>query len=170
MRIPQYLSISILALSASAAHAGGYVGAAIGQTNVDTSGFEDPISFSFTGGYRIHNNFAIEGSYINLGESEDDFAPIWTLEADGLNFSIVGIAPINEQWEVFGKLGMFMWDVTLDAEDVGRLIEDDGSDISYGFGVSLKMSDALSLAAEYQAFDVDDVDISNISLGVRFSF
>lgn len=170
MKIPQYLAISALALSASAAHAGGYVGAAIGQTNVDTSGFDDPISFSISGGYRIHNNFAVEASYINLGESDNDLAPVWTLEADGFNLSVVGIAPISEQWELYGKLGMFLWDFTLEEENFGTLAADDGSDISFGVGASFKMSDALSIAAEYQRFDVADVDVSNFSLGVRFSF
>lgn len=161
---------SLLAFSIGANAEGGYIGLSVGQTDVDISGFDDGTSIALVGGYRVNSNFAIEASYIDLGESEDDIAPVWTLEADGFNFSAVGIIPVNEQVEIFGKIGMFMWDVTLDEAGTGEIASDDGTDISFGVGGSVKLAEQFSLVLEFQRFDIDGDDVDNISLGGRINF
>jgi len=149
---------------------GGYIGVSIGQTDIDLSGFDDGGSVAFTGGYRVNKNFAVEASYVDLGESEDDIFPVWTIEVDGFNFSAVGIIPVNDKVDFFGKVGMFMWDVTLDEAGTGELASDDGTDISIGFGVAANLTDQFGVVFEYHKFDLDGEDVTNMSIGARLSF
>ena len=169
-RLSCSIAVCVLTALASISHAGGYVSASIGQTDLDVPSFDDARSLAISGGYKVNKNFALEASYIDLGESEDDIDPIWTVEIDGLNFSAVGILPVNEQVDLFAKAGMYMWDVSVSEAGFGEFYSEDGTDLSYGFGASINLAEQFSLIFEYQKFDVDDEDVSNISLGARFNF
>jgi len=172
MKSVQYLVIvaSIMVVSTSFSYAGGYIGASIGRTDVDVTTFDDGTSIALVGGYRVNENLAVEGSYINLGDSDDGIAPVWTIEADGLNFSVVGIAPVNPKMDVFAKAGMFMWDLTVDEAGFGQFYSNDGTDLSIGIGAYVNLENQIGLIFEYQKFDVDDEDFSNISFGARINY
>lgn len=164
-------SVLSLALAGTTAHAqSGYVSASVGQADYDISGFDEGTSFKLTGGMQINENFALEGSYINFGEAEDDIAPVWTAEATGFNLAAVGTLPINEKFDVFGKVGMLFWDAELSEEGFGTFAEDDGNDLGFGFGASFNPSEQVSIIAEYEMFEVADEDLNNLSLGVRVNF
>ena len=160
-------SILLLSVAASAQAENFYAGLSIGQTDVDESGFDDGDSIAVIGGYRMLENLAFEVAYIDLGEADN--GP-WTIEADGFNFAAVGILPINEQLEVFGKLGLFAWDASLHRSGYGEVASDDGVDLSIGIGGSLKLNEQFSLVLEYQRFELDSDDVSNLSLGARYNF
>ncbi len=166
------IASSLLVLSATATAQSGeigsfYAGASIGLTDVDVSGFDKGRSIALVGGYRMLENLALEASYIDLGEADD--GP-WTIEADGFNFAAVGILPINDQFEVFGKLGLFAWDASVHYSGYGQVESDDGIDLSIGFGATLELTPEFSLVAEYQHFELDSDDVSNISVGARYNF
>jgi len=166
------LMLSILALPA-AASAGGYIGLSVGQSSIDSSDFSDfdkDTSFSITGGYKFNQYFAMEASYIKLGDFEDGIAPVWTIEVDGINFAAVGIIPVNERFDIFGKVGVFVWEANLKEAGFGKLSSEDGSDISIGLGASANLTDQFDLIVEYQKFDLDGDKISNISIGGRYNF
>jgi opacity protein-like surface antigen len=165
-----YLAIPFFAITTSLANASGYIGASDGQADIDESGFDNSTSFSLTGGYKFTDNFAIEVSYIDLGDSDDDIAPVWTVEADGFDFSVVGILPVSEKVDLFAKVGAFMWDATIDEEGFGEIASDDGTDLSYGLGAAFKLNENFNVSLQYQMFDLDDTDVSNISLGVGYNF
>ncbi len=161
---------SLVVISTAASAAGGYVGLSVGQTDPDRDGFDDGTSVAITGGFKVNDNFAVEASYIDLGDSSDDIDPIWTIEADGINFSAVGIIPINESVDLFAKAGLFMWDATIEEAGYGEFATDDGTDISLGFGAAANLAKNFGLVFEYQMFELDEDDASNISLGARFIF
>lgn len=164
------IASSILLLSATANAEGGYIGLSVGKSDVDLYGFDDGSSMAITGGYKINPNFAVEASYVDLGDSSDNIAPVWTLEASGLNFAAVGILPINQKVDLFGKVGLFMWDASLNEAGTGEIASDDGTDLSFGFGLTGKLTEQFGLTFEYQQFELDDVDVSNISFGARLNF
>ena len=123
------------------------------------------------GGYRVNDNFAVEAAYLYLGEAEDDVAPIWEAEVTGFNFSAVGILPVSEQIDLFGKVGMFMWDVEISERGYGKLGSEDGTDLSFGLGAAFNVTHEFSVVAEYQRFnDVADGDLDNFSIGGRLNF
>lgn len=166
-----YLSGAALALSSSLSFADAYVGISAGKTDIDIAAFDDGSSIAIMGGYKVNKNFAVELSYIDLGDFEDDVAPKWTIELDGFNFAAIGIIPVSEKIDIFGKVGMFMWDVSLKESGFGELDDDDGTDISLGLGMSLNITEQFGIVAEYQKFDLDDGDAAdNLSIGARFNF
>ena len=165
-----FLATSMLLLASGVQAGGGYIGASIGQTDLDVPGLSKGDSFAFTGGYRVNENFAVEAAYINLGDSDDGIAPVWTVETTGLNFSAVAIAPLNDTVEVFAKLGMYSWDLSIEEAGFGEFYSNDGNDVSAGVGILANLSDQFSLVFEYQSFEVDEEDASNISFGARANF
>ena len=73
---------------------------------------------------------------------------------------------------VYGIIGFTQVDYTISA-DAGILgsasVSDDESDMSYGFGVNINVSDKVSVNLEFvQILDKDDIDASAVSLGVLF--
>ncbi len=164
------IAACILATSASFSQANSYVGLSFGETDLDTPIVEDGNSIAFTAGHKLNKNFAIEASYINLGEWQDNIPPIWTIKLSGFNFSAVGIIPINEKIDIFGKFGLFMWEITLEEKGFGEIASNDGTDTSIGFGAAANLSDQFSVVFEYQKFDLDGDDISNMAIAARLNF
>ncbi|MFO1395071.1 MAG: outer membrane beta-barrel protein [Steroidobacteraceae bacterium] len=84
--------------------------------------------YSLTAGYRFMKYLAVEVSYIDLGNADykatvsdglDTGGRVkaqW--EATGWPVSVLGIWPIDDSWEVFGRVGLFMGDVKLNAKAV----------------------------------------------------
>jgi hypothetical protein len=161
-----------LAASASMSHASGYIGASIGRADYGISAiqFDDSTSFTLYGGYKVNQNFALEVSYVDLGESEDNIDPVWTIDAEGFNFSAVGIIPANEIVDVFAKVGVYAWDFSVSEAGFGEIYSNDGTDVSFGFGVSVNLAKQFDLVFEYQQVDVDDEGTKNISFGARYNF
>ncbi|WP_372883220.1 porin family protein [Psychromonas sp.] len=170
MKNVKYSAASFVLLSATISHAQEYIGASVGQSDIDISGFDDGTSIAVIGGYKFIENFALEASYINLGDSEDNQPPVWTIEVDGINFSAVGIIPVNEQIDLFAKVGLFVWDASLNEAGYGEIGIDEGSDISLGFGAAVNLTEQFGLLIEYQKFELDEVDVSNISIAARLYF
>ena len=172
------------ALAASQASAQAYLGGSIGQSDVDdeitngliTSGSVDgkDTAFKIFGGYMFNRNFGVEGAYVDLGEvsysGSFGGAPVTggKVEINGFNVSAVGAFPVNEQFSVFGKIGLFIWDA--DASDTtGGMpfsASADGTDVSFGVGVNYSFTRNLGVRAEWERFKTDDGDATLLSAGV----
>lgn len=159
-----------LATCSALASAELYIAAGAGQTDVDLDGFDEATSYSFTAGVDISQHFSVEGSYIDLGDAEDDIWPRWTVSADGVNAALVARLPLTEQIEVFAKGGVFFWDADLEEEGYGQLESDDGTDFSAALGLSIALTRNLNLTAQYMTIDLDDTDIDNLSAGLELRF
>jgi OOP family OmpA-OmpF porin len=176
------------ALAASHASAQAYLGGSIGQSDVDdeitngliTSGSVDgkDTAFKIFGGYMFNRNFGVEGAYVDLGEvsysGSFGGAPVTggKVEINGFNVSAVGAFPVNEQFSVFGKIGLFIWDA--DASDTTAGVpfsaSADGTDVSFGVGVSYSFTRNLGVRAEWEMFKTDDGDATLLSAGVVWKF
>jgi OOP family OmpA-OmpF porin len=120
------------ARAASADNAGWYAGLDIGRSNLRMNGGDIDSALSNQGivgsssigdhdtslgadvGYRLNRNFALEGGYIDFGKfgysSAVSSPAADTVQGDykahAWSFSGVGIAPLDDQWAVFGKAGL----------------------------------------------------------------
>jgi OOP family OmpA-OmpF porin len=170
------LALAVVGLSPLAASADGpwYVGAGGGQSEFDFGGFDDTAtSWKAFGGYQFHDSFAVEIGYLDSGEAEESFAgETLTISADGATASVVGMLPIGELFSLHARLGMFFWDVEATIDDgVNTLTaSDSGEDLYYGVGAGMKLGENAGLRLEYEIADVEDADISMISLSVLFRF
>ena len=192
MEIGRFLAASALALSgalaASPANAQAFIGGAIGQSDIDeevasgliTSGTADgkDTAFKIFGGYMFNRHFGIEGAYVDLGQVSYSGSFLGSpvtggkVEVSGLNISALGALPINEQFSVFGKIGLFLWDA--EASDITGGVpfsaKEDGTDVSFGIGVNYNFTRNLGVRAEWEMFTTDEADATLLSVGVVWRF
>ncbi len=166
------IASSIACLSSFACAEDLYISGAMGQSDIDLSGYDDGTSIELTVGYRAHTNYAFEASYVDLGEFEGNSSPMLTVGYTGINFSFVGIIPVNDDVEVFAKIGKYIWDGSIDQAGSGEVAGSNSTDTSMGIGISTNINEKFSLVLAYQRFDVDpSMDpITNMSIGGRYHF
>jgi hypothetical protein len=158
---------------AFAADNGIYLGGSVGQANVEienvgglsAADFKgDDTAFKFIVGVRPLDWLAVEASYVNFGEPEDTVmgAKVST-EGDGISAFAVGFLALGPV-DLFAKAGLLTWDTKVSGFD------EDGTDFAYGVGAQFRVW-SLSLRAEYEKFEVDEIDDLNMfSVGVTFTF
>lgn len=186
--ISALLAGTALAFSAAFAQAQGlYIGGSIGQAQVDGFCDSEP-GFTVTScddkdtgwkaflGYRVNRNLAVEGSYMNggeLGGTVNSFFGTGTVKTDVTAWGIaaLGILPVSERFELFGKLGFVRGESDSDVTINGTPIasdDDSGTELTYGIGVVYNITRSLGIRAEWE--NVDDADISLLSIGIQYKF
>jgi hypothetical protein len=173
------LAMAILVLGACTmtAHAGLYLGASVGDASIN----DEDSGFSFDGsdtggkafaGFTILKFFGIEASYVDLGSIESEISPgsDLTVDTTGWDVYAVGILPLGKHFEIFGKAGIFVWDAESSLTGGGGS-DEDGNDPAYGAGVAFVFGGHFAVRAEYERFDISDVDkVEMISAGAEFRF
>lgn len=199
--------------SAFAADLNGYVGASGGQTKakdadsaseLDAQNARDgyttrsSVDDTDTGwklfaGYKFNRNFAVEGSYADLGEASANSvvsaSPYGTgtvsqqFEAKTLAVAAVGILPLANYFNVFGKAGFHYWDAEWSVTSTltglsGKASEDDnGTDLMYGVGAGFNVTNNLALRAEWEIYTnigdentTGETDVEMWSAGLQYNF
>jgi hypothetical protein len=154
-----------------AADNGIYLGASLGDANIDIDqGLaqvdSDDTGFKFIAGIRPLDWFAVEASYVNFGEAEQGRL---AAETDGISAFGVFFLPVGPV-DVFAKGGLISFDTTVELDGIGDIYREDGTDLAYGVGVQFRLL-SLAVRAEYEKFDIDDVEDANmLSIGVTYTF
>ncbi len=167
-----------LALAAGPAMAetdagGFYIGAGVGQFNVEIDDLEDltdqdfdsdDTSLKIFGGWRFNPFIGAELAYIDFGGPEDTINIGGTdvsteVEIKGFAPYLVGTLPLGI-FELFAKVGYYFYDVDVSASGFGSESESD-EDLVYGAGVGLVLFDHLNVRLEYEIIDISDVDDAN---------
>ena len=177
--------LSILVVTQSSA-GDFYVGTSLGKSDFSLSG-SDKLAVANDGysitddsasvykvytGYRFNPNFALELSYVDLGKVETkNGTKNIDIEADSIGISLLGIVPLNENIEVFGKLGLHRWDVKVKGSNgnFSATDSDSGTDVNYGVGASYIL-DQVALRIEVEKFTVDSADSTLITAGISYHF
>jgi hypothetical protein len=136
------------------------------DTEVRGKANDDANNWSLYVGYRIMDYLAVEAAYLDLNGAEyrgnvtipdlgtGQVRLDWS--AQGFPLTVLGIWPINDTWEVFGRVGVFIGDVDLDGFVYG------------GEGDSGKISDSASSTQFIGGVGVDAYFMEN--LAVRFEW
>lgn len=167
---------------AAQADSGFYIGGSAGGATIeaDLGGIsipglpssidEDDTALKVFLGYRFDLpviSLGIEGGYVDLGEPDIDILGDQLL-VDVTGVNLWGIASLDlGLFDVFGKLGYISWDV--EADYLGSNVSDDGSDLGYGLGAALYFG-PLQIRGEYEIYDLEDTDVSMLSLGIAYQF
>jgi OOP family OmpA-OmpF porin len=176
--------VALSALPAVAADNGFYLGASVGQTQLEIDELgEDVESADFSGddmaykvfaGFRFITFLGVEGSYRDFGAPEDDVTALdGTVTADitGYDVAAVGFLPLGIA-DIFAKAGMISRDadLTLDAGDLSESASESGEDPFYGLGFQFRIK-SFAIRAEVEYFDVEDVDgLYMYSVGGTYTF
>jgi hypothetical protein len=176
-------AVATLAIAPSAHAQGWSLGGSIGATEIDEfcDLFGPQVACDDTStGYKlqlgndVNENLRIEGFYADLGEAEatDSFGDSVTAEADGFGVSLMPMAPVSDQADVFLKAGLFNWeaDATVNISGSTATGSDDGSDPFFGLGLRYRVGDQGSFRVEYEQFDLDGDDVTMFSGGWSFYF
>jgi opacity protein-like surface antigen len=161
-----------------------YIGAGIGQFNVQADDIDDigPIvsefdsdstSFKIFGGWRFNHILGVELDYIDFGNPDDDVNGV-KVETDLHGFApyVTATLPVGPV-ELFGKVGYFFYDLDVDVAGQ-KLSSASGSqdDFVYGIGAGITLFDRLQARLEYELVDVsktlDDADAVWVSALWRF--
>jgi OmpA-OmpF porin, OOP family len=176
-----------MAQGMAGADSGWFVGGSFGQSKLDcdTSGVpgascdDSDTAWRVFGGYQINRHFAVELGYSTLGEATASAPGITaTVEAKAFDLVAVGILPINQQFSVFGKLGMYQADSDLSSNTplIGSA-SDKNTDVTYGVGLQYDFGKNLGLRGEWQQYKKvgsdqvgGDGDVDVFSIGVLWKF
>lgn len=190
------IAIATIASATTVAFAGeAYVFGAVGASNytgngkseidaalvgAGATGLRSSMSNSSTGykaglGYQFNPNFAIEGSYVDVGSFKYSATTtnVGAINAEakgsGLNFSALGIAPINDNFSVFGKVGYTSLTVKSSAAVAGISVNgsEDKNSASFGFGGIYKLTDKVGVRVEWEQL-YSDVNMFTVGLQAKF--
>jgi OOP family OmpA-OmpF porin len=164
--------IAIVALlsvfaAAPAVAADMYVGVKAGSVSNKVNTSESSNSFGISGGYTINPNFAVEVGYTDLGDVASG-----VIKFSALEISAVGSYPINEQFSLFGKLGMANTTEKLSALS----LEGKRTAATYGLGGQYNVSPTIGVRLGWEHYGFGDGttfnegDSSLVSLGGVFKF
>jgi opacity protein-like surface antigen len=162
------LSTSALLLGASAAMAAQpYLIGQIGKSEFDHDfpGDDSDTYFSIGVGFDVSRNLAFEVSYKDYGEVDGNRPRDWSVEVSSFSAAAVGKLPLNASIELFGKIGLDLWEADVDPGD-----DDDGFDIFIGIGAAFNINSVTDITLSYELHEFDDVDVDVLAVGINYGF
>ncbi len=170
------LAAAIFAATTAVAQEGFYAGASAGSATIEdkSEGLEfkgNDFAWKIFGGYMFSDVFGIEAGWADMGSPSDSILGAKTkIEANGFDLFAVGVLPVNDSFDIFGKAGMINWNAK-GYVDGAKVMDDDGNDLALGVGGRLKLNDTMRARAEFEWFDISDADkVWAISVGFEMSF
>lgn len=157
-----------------------YIGAGLGQFNIETDGLDDLDNTlddldsddnAYQGfiGWRLNPYIALQAAYINYGGPEESVSSggsdgKYEAELSGFAPSIIGTYPLGPV-EISAKLGYYFYDLELSGnfnlDELDFDSDDSGEDVMYGVGLGMTFLERLHAKVEYEEIDVKGVDDSN---------
>lgn len=186
---------------------GPYVEAAVGSTKfkVDASAGwvvkDTDTSFSIVGGYMLNPNIGVEGGYLSLGKASVSANGAFNGSVNGKSLIVTsaavnadaaatgyvlglrGVLPVNDQFSVSGRVGLYNWSVAtkLSVSAAGTYggtafsgatsFSDTytGSDAYFGIGANYKIDKNKSIGAAYTTYRLGgDIKTDATNLDVHF--
>jgi OmpA-OmpF porin, OOP family len=159
---------------------------------------QEDSGYGFQVGYRFNRWLAIEGGYVDLGEttfrattagtlmgdpdSADTFSQKLTSNIAGLTVTALGIVPLSFRFEAYGRAGLLIGNDELEvraANSTGSAnfdVSESATDTLLGIGVSFTLAEIYSLRAEFtrildagdEISGENDIDMLSLGLTVRF--
>ena len=158
----------------SASDTGLYLGAGIGQASYDILDFypslgdyvESPTpGYTAYGGYRFLKFIAVEAGYADLGSPQwqernvQGYQERAEVSVKGWNAFVVGILPVSNVVDIYGKLGILAWDTEITSFLQGEYIYSEsstGTDTVYGIGAGFWVGPNVTLRGEAEWFKIGD--------------
>lgn len=161
--------------------AGPYVGGAIGRSYLETEfggEFEefdgDDTAYKVFLGFGFSEYVRLEAGYVDLGDLEEDLSFVGIgsqrvgVSADGPTLGLELGLPLGEYFSITARGGVLFWEA--EARVSGFGVRDDGEDPFYGVGLRYRLGPHASLLGIAERYELEDVDVDVISLGISFQF
>jgi OOP family OmpA-OmpF porin len=159
----------------------------IGLGNAGISDNNRDDGYKFFGGYKFNRNFALEGSYFDLGKYgfTASTTPPGRLNGEirlrGIGLDAVLSVPLTDRLRVFGKVGVNYAEARDRFSGSGAVTVLDPTpgktelNPKIGIGIQYALTDALSVRAELERYRVNDAvgshgDVDHLSIGLVYSW
>lgn len=176
---PGLILAGLLLSSLAHADTGTYVGASFGTSHLkeDFSGTRldtDANSFRIVGGFQFGDFFGIEAGYQNFGDFEETidfggFSTRSTVAADGWTLGGTLGLPVNEQFSLYGRAGVFFWDADVAIDGFSIDVPRDENPY-YGGGAKVDVTSNLALVGDWTRYELDAINSDVISVGFEYRF
>jgi len=129
-------------------------------------------AIKLTVGSEITNWLAIEGT-VGTGVGDDTNnvlgVPVTVKTKEFASLYLRPFVKINEQVELFGRLGYFSGKIQASA--LGQTVSETDSDFSYGVGVAFSLTNTSAIVLDYmQFYDKESVKITGFGIAYRQRF
>ena len=152
-----------VAAPAVAADTGFYAGVKLGSVNYGYSNVTNnsQAGFGLLGGYAINKYFALEAEYDSLGGFD---SATGTIKGSSFGVSGVGSYPFNEQFSLFGKLGVASSSLKDTAKPgyVGNFTYNN-TGLTVGFGGQYNVIKEIGIRVGIDIYPVGDVNTNTSS-------
>lgn len=152
---------------------GWFTGLSVGVSHLDDAGFDDEALVADAyAGLQPLRFLALEAGYIDLGSFRGSAGK---LEAEGFYGDAVLIAPLTDRVDLFGKGGVYQWNIERTAG--GSTTKGSDDDVTFGGGFSVLVSpdpetSGMEVQAEWTRYRVNssllsttgNVDVFSLSL------
>lgn len=171
--------MAAVAVPVGAAENGFYVGGGLGVSSLDVRDFnpdyadlrfeQEDFGFKLFGGYRVLKYFAVEAGYTDFGNVKMwEGGNLDSYQESNIDVTMwsgyaVGLIPVSEKVDLFGKVGYASWNVDNRVIDVDET-EDrstSGSDPAWGLGINLRFK---KLGARFEGDWLNIGDSSGVFL------
>jgi OmpA-OmpF porin, OOP family len=124
-------------------------------------------------GYEANENWAVEAGYVDGGTADDSLEGA-TVEADTSAFvaSVIGSLSVSDGFSIYARGGIMHWESDETLKIGGQIVASenlDGNDPFFGVGGAAVVDTAL-VRLEYRLANLDDTDLSLISLAIVWRF
>lgn len=157
-----------------------YLALDAGTLKMQNSNYANPGSLTVSGGYRFNRNFALEGGLTGYGDSTLVYNNgTTTAEQGDARFLAVGILPLSQSFDLFGKagIGFHTAKVTGTGAYAGTYNKETTTNVIIGFGGQFNINSRFGLRLQYEALGKSKsspsdpgADISRVSIGGVLNF
>jgi OOP family OmpA-OmpF porin len=142
-----------------------WVGVSVGNTDFNSKNLSGitPGTLDDTGsawkmylGFPITKTLGLEVGYMNLGKGSISNAAGTSTShtrTKVYNADLVGSYDINESFSLFGKAGIYFWQMHSDTTGPASTSDDDGTKLTYGLGFQYNPNKELGFRLEWERFD-----------------
>jgi len=153
---------------------GGSAGTAQVRGSVDEVRWEpSSTSFAVYGGYQFNDHFALQAGYLEIGSIDDDVVVGGTsinIAGDVTGYTVAALArvPFGKKFDAHAKLGSYFYDADMRVDGIDSGASE--SDVFFGAGVGLSLTDKLSLSLDAERYELNAVHANRYSLGFQVFF
>lgn len=165
--VPAGLLAAVLMLPGAAeAETEFYGGLGLGYSSykLDSTGF-DGSDFGIRQfvGFNWGDYLGVETGYIDFGTAKDNVGSVFfpvnqTIESWGYDLSLFGRYPLDEELDVFAKVGILRWDARTNFDNSPFSEKEDGDDLLVGVGVDFRGTGRVHVRMQGEIIEADFAD------------
>lgn len=166
----------LLAANLASADEGFSFGASVARASIEANGLGQTIDGEADGSrifgrYMFTQKFGIEAGFSEFGRPDGNpIASNLEVESGSNDFYAVGVQPVTDKLDVFGKLGLVRSETEIEESEEIE-VSSSSTDLALGFGAEYSLSERFAIRSEFEWIDSDKSGaVRMVSLGGVFSF